>query len=62
MQTSSKNKMQTSEVTKARTDFILEKHKRGFSPNEILLLLKKEGFRSVARSRIYQILKENGAK
>lgn len=62
MQTSSKNKMQTSAATKARTDFILEKHKRGFSPSEILLLLKKEGFRSVARSRIYQIIDEHRAK
>lgn len=62
MQTTSKNKMQTSAATKARTDYILDQHKRGFSVNEISVLLKKDGFRSVARSRIYQILKERGEK
>ena len=55
----SKNKMQTAAATKARTDFILEKHKQGFSPNETIILLKKEGFVPVNRSRIYQILDEN---
>jgi IS30 family transposase len=60
MQTSSSNKQ--SQETRARKEFILSSHKRGFSPNEILVLLKREGFRSVARSRIYQILDEAKGK
>lgn len=51
--------MQTSAETKARTDYIIERHKRGFSPSEIIVLLKKDGFRAVSRVRIHQILTEN---
>lgn len=46
---------------KARDSFIVEKAKN-FSPTEILVLLKREGFMPVARSRIYQILAAHGVK
>lgn len=46
----------------ARDSFIVEKAQKGFSPTEILVLLKREGFQAPARSRIYQILEANGVK
>lgn len=59
MQKDSKNKMVTGD---ARTAFITTKKKQGFSGDEIVLLLKKEGFRPVHRSRIYKILRAQGNK
>ena len=40
----------------ARTSYIIAKAKQGFSPIEITLLLRHEGFRRIARTRVYQIL------
>ena len=51
--------MQT-EVSK-RDAFIIEKSK-DFKPAEIVVLMQREGFKSVARSRVYQILEQNGIK
>lgn len=59
MQKESKDKMVTGD---ARTAFIVTKHKQGFSGDEIALLMKKEGFRAVHRSRIYKILREHRNK
>jgi hypothetical protein len=55
MQTTSRNKMLASRHS-ARTAFIIEKSKT-FSADEIALLLPKEGFAPISRSRIYEILK-----
>ena len=52
--TTSRNKEQRDLST--RNAFIIEKAKKGFTPTEILTLLKREGFAPIARSRIYQIL------
>ena len=57
MITSAKNKQ-----ISARDAFIIEKAKKDFTPTEILTLLKREGFKPPARSRIYQILEANGVK
>lgn len=46
----------------ARDTFIVEKAKKGFTPTEILTLMEREGFATVARSRIYQILDRAGVK
>ncbi len=46
----------------ARDAFIIDKARKQFSPTEILVLLKREGFQPPARSRIYQILEANGIK
>lgn len=46
----------------ARDAFIVEKAKQKFSPTEILVLMQREGFAKVARSRIYQILESNGVR
>lgn len=54
MITGSKNK-EVKDLS-ARDAYILEKTKQGFTPTEIIVLMKKEGFTPVARSRIYQIL------
>lgn len=54
----SKNKQQVN----ARDKFILEKSQMGFSPNEILVLLKREGFAAPVRSRIYQIVARGEVK
>lgn len=60
MQKGSKNKMQTQLST--RDAFIIEKANKKFSPTEILTLMEREGFKPIARSRIYQILERNGIK
>ena len=63
MQTNAKNKMvERSGAISARDAFIIEKSVKGFTPTEILTLLKREGFTPVARSRIYQILGANKAR
>ena len=57
--------MITSSKTKqlsARDQFIVAKAKQEFTPNEILVLLRREGFQPPARSRIYQILEANGIR
>lgn len=59
MQDKSKNKMVSGD---ARNDFVVTKYKQGFSPTEIGILLKKEGFRPITRIRIHQILKEKKAQ
>lgn len=46
----------------ARDAFIIEKSEKGFTPTEILVLMKKEGIVPVARSRIYQILDRKNVK
>jgi len=43
-----------------RDAFIVDAGKKGFSPTEISILLKREGFSAPVRSRISQILTENG--
>lgn len=53
--TSAKNKAGAKDLS-ARDAYILEKTKQGFTPTEILTLMKREGFVPIARSRIYQIL------
>lgn len=60
MQTNARNKQQT-ELSK-RDAFIIEKAKKGFSPTETLVLMQREGFQKIARSRIYQILERHGHK
>lgn len=60
MQNRQKDKMQTKPST--RDAFIIEKAKKGFSPTETLALMEREGFKPIARSRIYQILERNGIK
>jgi hypothetical protein len=45
-----------------RNQFIIEKYKQGFSADEIRILLKKNNFKGVSRSRIYQILEKNGVE
>lgn len=45
----------------ARDAFIVGKAQH-FTPTEILVLMKREGFVPVARSRIYQILEREGVK
>lgn len=52
MVTTARNKGETS----ARDAYIIEQSNKGFTPTEILTLLKRDGFVPVARSRIYQIL------
>lgn len=55
--------METKEKTvSVRDTFIIEKAKKGFSPTEIIVLMKREGFAAIARSRIYQILETAGFK
>ncbi len=49
-----------SETISARDQFIIDKYKQQFKPNEILILLSQNGFRKPARSRIYQILEKHG--
>lgn len=39
-----------------RDAYIIEKSKKGFTPTEILTMMKRDGFVPIARSRIYQIL------
>lgn len=46
----------------ARDAYIIDKHKKNFTPTEILTMMKRDGFTPVARSRIYQILDENKAR
>lgn len=55
MITGSKNKAEVKDLS-ARDAYIIEKSKQGFTPTEILTLMKREGFVPIARSRIYQIL------
>ena len=55
MITQTQNKQQTS----ARDKFILDANTKGFTPTEILVLLKREGFRPPVRSAIYDILARN---
>lgn len=43
----------------ARDQFIIERYKEGIKPDGILILLEQNGFRRMARSRIYQILEAN---
>lgn len=45
-----------------RDRFIMEKHKKGFSVPEILMLLEMEGFRPVSRIRVHQIIEKAGLK
>lgn len=52
----------TNKQISARDAFIIDKAKKNFTPSEILVLLKREGFKPPARSRIYQILETNGVK
>ena len=49
---SSRNKGDLSQ----RDAYIIDKSNKGFTPTEILTMLKRDGFVPVARSRIYQIL------
>lgn len=44
-----------------RDKFILEKAK-DFTPIEIEVLLKREGFAPISHTRIYQILADNGVQ
>jgi len=44
----------------AREQFILDEIKKGFSVAEVMVLLERNGFEPITRSRIYQILQENG--
>lgn len=41
-----------------RDSFIAAKFKAGFSPSEIQILLRQQGFRNVSRARIYQIVEQ----
>lgn len=40
----------------ARDKYIIEKSKEGFSFAEIIVLLPKEGFKKISRSRVGQIV------
>lgn len=53
--TGAKNKAESKNLS-ARDAYIIEQSKKGFTPTEILTLMKREGFVPIARSRIYQIL------
>lgn len=56
------NKMVGGGSLSARDSFIIEKSEKGFTPTEILVLMKKEGIAPVARSRVYQILNREKVK
>jgi IS30 family transposase len=59
MQEKANTKMITGSKNKdlsTRDAYIIEKSKKGFTPTEILTMMKRDGFVPVARSRIYQIL------
>lgn len=46
----------------ARDSFIVAKAKKGFTPDETIVLMKREGFVPVGRSTIYDILEKHGIK
>ena len=44
-----------------RDEFIIKKYQQGFTPTEIVeILLPRNGFQKIARSRVYQILEQYG--
>lgn len=46
----------------ARDSFIVEKAEKGFAPDEIVVLMERNGFKPVARSTVYEILAKAGIK